>query len=212
MIKFRNAEQAGKILEVSQDHVRHLIRQHRLKAKKVGGPKGDNLIHPVDINRLHTIRCLSTNKQEPSKPDLVWVIEACNFLIQQVQAAEFQPLLIVGIAYGGLFPASLISSILHIPFYSLRIIHYDGTVQRSEVTVIPDTRQFDNISTLVVDDIVDSGDTLVAAQGYLSLRGIGVDNLKFATLHKKPGTKFEPNWYVDVAEGWIYYPWEMKNK
>ena len=77
MIRFRNAAQAGKVLGVSQDHVRSLIRKNRLKAKKVGGPKGDNLIHPVDIARLCTVRTLSTGTQNPLTPDIVWVTEAC---------------------------------------------------------------------------------------------------------------------------------------
>lgn len=211
VIRFYNAEQAGKLLEVSQDHVRHLIRQGRLRAKKVGGPKGDYLIHPVDVKRLHVVRELAAAKQDPLRPDIIWVMESCGLLVEKIQAENFQPELVIGVAFGGLLPASFVSTTLRVPFQFLRVIHYDGTTRLPEVTIAHNADRFGNVQTLVVDDVTDSGDTLTATQSYLLAHGVGVENLRFATLHKKQGTKFEPNWYVDIVDGWIYYPWEIQD-
>jgi len=211
VIKFLDTEQVRGALEVGQDHVRHLIRQGRLRAKKVGGAKGDYLVHPVDVSRLYTIRNLAAGVQDPLKPDVVWITEACNFLMEEV--ANFCPELIIGIAFGGLFPASFISSALRVPFCSLRVIHYDGASRMAEAYIAHDSQYllFSNIRTLVVDDVVDSGDTLAAVHAHLLAKGVGADNLRFAVLHKKIHSKFEPNWYVDVVEGWVCYPWEVQD-
>ncbi len=208
MTRFYNAEQAGKLLEVSQDHVRSLIRKQRLRAKKVGGPKGDYLIHPVDVRRLRAIRKLAAGTQDSLKPDIIWITQSCSLLVESMQAEDFQPELIIGIAFGGLLPASFISTALRVPMLPLKVLHYDGVVRLPEVTITQSVNHFHNIQTLVVDDITDSGDTLIATQKHLLANGLKAENLRFATLHKKANTKFDPNWYVDITEGWICYPWE----
>lgn len=209
MTRFYNAEQAGRLLGVSQDHVRSLIRKQRLRAKKVGGPKGDYLIHPVDVQRLCTVRKLAAGIQDPLKPDIIWITQSCSLLVESMQAEDFQPELVIGIAFGGLLPASFISASLRVTMLPLKVSHYDGAVQLSDVVITQSVNYFCNIRTLVVDDIVDSGDTLIATQKYLLANGLKAENLRFATLHKKANTKFDPNWYIDIVEGWIYYPWEM---
>lgn len=209
MIKFCNAGEVGEALHVSSDHVRHLIRDKRLWATKLGGPRGDYLIHPVDVERLRVVRSLSTDEQDPLKPDIVWVIEACNFLIGEVRSAGFNPEYVVGIMFGGLFPASFISATLRVPFLPLRAIHYDGTSTLPRVQLMGDYLPVGDGGVLIVDDIVDTGDTFKAVQAHLVGGGAREDNLRFAALHKKPHSKFEPNWYVSVVGEWVHYPWEV---
>ena len=54
---------------------------------------------------------------------------------------------------------------------------------------------------LVVDDIADSGRTLMK-----------YDDFKTATLYMKPHSKTIPNLYVKETNDWICFPWEDINK
>ncbi len=57
--------------------------------------------------------------------------------------------------------------------------------------------------TLIVDDLVDTGDTL---QGYQDL------GFTIATLCKKPWSKVEPDLCVKETEDWIVFPWEHEEQ
>jgi len=175
----------------------------------VGGEKGDYIVHPVDVDRLQVIRNLSSEKQDPLKPDIIWVTEACGFLIDSIRKAGFLPELIIGVAFGGLFPASFISATLRIPFLPLRAEHYNGTSKLPSAFVFHDYYELGNVPIWVIDDIADTGETLEAIRQYVVDKcGVAEGNLRFATLHLKDHSKFIPNWYVDVVNGWVCYPWE----
>jgi len=56
-------------------------------------------------------------------------------------------------------------------------------------------------NTLVVDDINDTGETLSKAPGAY-----------WATLHHKPTSKFQHNFYAkEIEDQWIVYPWERED-
>ena len=61
-------------------------------------------------------------------------------------------------------------------------------------------------NTLIVDDISDTGETL---EGVITWRKYLRRPYKLATLHRKSGTKVEPNYYVKTINKWIVYPWEV---
>jgi hypothetical protein len=208
MTKFCSTSDVGRELNVGNDHVRSLIRTNRLKAKRVDGSKGEYLVHPVDVSRLRTIRNLVTERQDPLKPDVVWITEACRFLVNNINASGFSPKLIIGIAFGGLFPASFISSSLKVNLLSLRVLHYNDSSELSRVFIPNPPPCCENIPILVVDDIADSGKTLDAIQMHLLEVGVESRNLRFATLHKKDRSIFTPDWFADVVDGWVQYPWE----
>ena len=85
---------------------------------------------------------------------------------------------VTGIERGGLIPAVMISHKLGIPY----------------VTKI-------NKSTLVVDDICDTGETLKNTVGCYT-----------ATLHYKSTASFTPDFFSkEVGTEWIVYPWERSN-
>ena len=74
---------------------------------------------------------------------------------------EFSPDAIVGIARGGLSFAHVISNALHLrTIFSINSIHYNENQKLDTIEVfnIPDLTKFRKI--LLVDDIVDSGESL----------------------------------------------------
>jgi len=56
---------------------------------------------------------------------------------------------------------------------------------------------------LVVDDIVDSGRTMIDM-----LNGIEKLTVKTASLYWKPHSSFKPDYYVKQTSDWIVFPWE----
>lgn len=206
MIKFWSTREAASELGVSEDRVLQLARSRCLVARKLGGERGDYRFHPVDVVRLRLIRNSARQRQDPLKPDIVWVEEACRYLAKCVQQSDFDPQQVVGIAFGGILPAAFLSVFLQKPFRVFRISSYNGRVELPSLAVVEEYVDIPNIKTLVVDDIADSGKTLDKAQTYLD--SCGIRDVKFATLHRKPSSLFVPDWYVDVVDEWVSYPWE----
>jgi len=62
---------------------------------------------------------------------------------------------------------------------------------------------------LLVDDIVDTGETMKAADAMVAEAGLEVET---AALHVKPGRSFHPNFYVTETPNWVVYPWEVESE
>lgn len=64
---------------------------------------------------------------------------------------------------------------------------------------------------LIVDDVCDSGETLI--QTCATFNSFGVKDFKTATLHVKPRRQIEPDFYVENIPNptWIIYPWEKSS-
>lgn len=206
MIEFWSTREVASELRVSEDRVLQLVRSRRLVARKLGGDRGDYRFHPVDVSRLCLIRSAVRRRQDSLKPDIVWVEEACRYLAKCVQQSDFDPQQVVGIAFGGIIPAAFLSVFLQKPFRVFRLSSYNGRVKLPSPAVVEEYVDIPNIRTLVVDDVVDSGKTLDEAQAYLD--SCGIRDVKFTTLHRKPSSLFIPDWYVDVVDEWVSYPWE----
>lgn len=59
---------------------------------------------------------------------------------------------------------------------------------------------------LVVDDIVDTGETLVYVIKYLKDKGAKI--VKTCVLHYKKKSMYKPSYYGEKTSKWIVYPWE----
>tara|TARA_R110001583_G_scaffold2854_2_gene19787 strand:+ start:67 stop:519 length:453 start_codon:yes stop_codon:yes gene_type:complete len=121
---------------------------------------------------------------------------------------------VVGLARGGLIPATIISYELGVPLLSYGISSYKDTTKTDEFKI----NQFVNFSdlksqkegdpyVLVVDDICDTGDTMHYIHEKIALAGI---NAKYATLFtKKQHRKFLDHYGVVISKNtWIEFPWE----
>jgi len=116
---------------------------------------------------------------------------------------------IVGIARGGWIVARLLSDLLDIAdIGSLRIEFYKdvGTHGRSPIVTQPVSIDVRGKSVLAVDDVSDTGSSLVKAVQHLIDMGAG--SVMVATIHVKPWTVFIPDFYIEVTDAWIIYPWE----
>ena len=106
--------------------------------------------------------------------------KAVGFLTHQVIKRAGCINSIYGIPRGGLILAVVLSHRLHMPLLT----------SPSEV----------NAFTLIVDDICDTGKTLLPYRGHT-----------IATIHYVPKALIKPDFYVHVrAADWVEYPWECE--
>jgi hypoxanthine phosphoribosyltransferase len=125
--------------------------------------------------------------------------------------ARYDSILVV--ARGGMVPACLISEradVRDILCAAVRL--YDGAhraLPRPEFLQFPDDRQVRGRRILVVDDVWDSGSTIVAVRDRLRRAGAHVD---VCVLHYKPRqSRFPgdgPQFYAEETDAWIVYPWD----
>lgn len=127
-------------------------------------------------------------------------------LIEKVRASDFEA--IVAIARGGLTLSHAMAEGLDIrQVQSIRTELYDKSQKRENITIFG-ACEFKNIKrVLVVDDISDSGDTLNAVMNYLHSEFKDIE-FKAATLFYKKTSIYEPDFWINEADGWIDFFWE----
>ena len=74
--------------------------------------------------------------------------------------------------------------------------------------LFPLNAQIEGLRVLVVDDVSDSGNSLIVVKKYIE--GKGASEVKLATLHHKPWSKFKPDYFAEEVSEWIIYPWEPR--
>jgi hypoxanthine phosphoribosyltransferase len=132
-------------------------------------------------------------------------------LADKIVSSGFQPDLIVAISRGGFHPARILCDQLDFRrLASLQIEYYKGigeTREEPEI-VFPVNADVKGLNLLVVDDVADTGGSLLAVKKYLKELKAGYTRI--ATLHYKPGSVYEPDFYVGKTKAWIVYPWEPR--
>jgi len=116
---------------------------------------------------------------------------------------------ILGIARGGLSMAQLLGEYYDIrDVYAINTIGYDDSKKNDSVEVfnIPDLKSASTV--LIVDDIVDSGDTLMEVLETLNTKYPNV-TFRTASLFYKKTAKITPTWYVKEPKGWIDFFWSV---
>jgi len=116
---------------------------------------------------------------------------------------------IIAIARGGLSLAQLLGEYYELrAVYSINTIGYNDTQKLDSVKVFNLPQLQDARSVLIVDDIVDSGDTLIEV-----LKALGEVyphvTFKTASLFYKKSAKIAPNWYVKESTEWIDFYWTV---
>lgn len=123
------------------------------------------------------------------------------------QKIEWEFDAIIAIARGGLSLAQLLGEYYDLrAVYSINTIGYNDTQKLDSVKVFNLPQLQDAKSVLIVDDIVDSGDTLIEV---LKILGEAYPQVTFktASLFYKKSAKIAPDWYVKEAKIWIEFFW-----
>jgi len=118
--------------------------------------------------------------------------------------------LIVGVARGGWIVARMMSDFLSVRRVASVVVEfYSDLGERMEEPVVTQPVSVDVAGkrVLLCDDVADSGHTLRVVMRHLEEKGVGL--LKVATLHLKPFSIVTPDYYGEVTDAWIIYPWEL---
>jgi len=128
------------------------------------------------------------------------------------ESREFNPDTILAIARGGLCIMHFLANFSGIRrVYSWSIISYDDEQKLGflEIGTIPDLK--DSKRVLIVDDIVDSGDTAKSVLEILKTRYPQID-FKLATIFWRPTASISPDFFVKESSEWIDFFWEVDLK
>ncbi len=129
-------------------------------------------------------------------------------LASMIIESGYKPTLLVPILRGGMVVARLLSDFLDIhKVKAIRITHYSALEVKDIVEVTePLNTRIDGERVLLVDDVADTGDSLLAAIEHL--KEMGASEVRIATLHFKPWSKVKPDYYVEETDAWVVYFWE----
>ena len=122
---------------------------------------------------------------------------------------DYEPDILLAVARGGLTLAHLMAQALDMRnLYSLNSIHYEGEMKLDTFNIfnIPDVSHAKRV--LIIDDIVDSGETMVEILKILEDKFPGVE-FKLATLFYKKTAVMQPDFAVREANEWIDFFWEV---
>jgi xanthine phosphoribosyltransferase len=132
-----------------------------------------------------------------------------KILIQKIDK-EFDT--IVPIARGGLNVAHLLSEYYNIrDVYAINTIGYNDTQKLDTTTVLNIPNLNKSRVVLIVDDIVDSGDTLIAVLRELKKEYPNVIFYTASVFYKKTA-KIAPTWYAQETSDWIDFFWSIDLK
>jgi uncharacterized protein len=127
------------------------------------------------------------------------------------EARRFKPDMIVGLSRGGLVPARILSDLMEVREIGiLGISFYKGVGKTADSPRITQelTMDLKGKRILVVDDVADTGKSLIVAKDYLLRKG--AKEIKVATIHFKPKSAFKPDYYAETTTSWVVYPWEQR--
>ncbi len=113
----------------------------------------------------------------------------------------------IPISRGGLSMGQMLGEFYNIrEVYTINTIGYEDTQKLDEVRVFNIPVLKNNQKVLILDDIVDSGDTLLEVLKVLENR---YPSVKFSTasIFYKPTAIIEPTWWVKEPKGWIEFFW-----
>ena len=137
------------------------------------------------------------------------VQSAAEKTADQIKADGFIPDIILAVSRGGFDPARIISDQLGVKKLAcLQIVYYSGLNKKNKKprVLLPLNADVKGLNVLVVDDVSDTGNSLEVVKNYVKEKG--ASKVKVATLHYKPWSRFKPDYYADVVDKWILYPWE----
>ena len=121
----------------------------------------------------------------------------------------YNPDAIVAIARGGLTIAHFLSIKLNCrKLYTINSIGYDDNKKLDSVKIfnIPNLNNLQKV--VIVDDIIDSGDTIKEILKLLKSNYPNTD-FKIATIFHKKTASIQPNFYLHEATEWIDFFWEV---
>lgn len=144
---------------------------------------------------------------------LTWsdVESSCKRISEKIIGKGLGDRLLVGISRGGLVPLRLISDHLYSRKVStLGIRFYEELGVHNEVpeVFLPVQGDVAGKDIVLVDDISDTGESLLTAKDHLYDKG--AKDIVVSAICFKPHTALIPDIYDFRADNWVIFPWEVQ--
>lgn len=142
-----------------------------------------------------------------------YIYGLCRNISKDVRKSEYSPDVIVALARGGWFAGRVLCDFLNLnDLTSLKIEHYTGTANASEgpkVRYLFDGASVKGKNVLIVDDITDTGKSLLTAKEYIS--NYEPASVKTATLQHLNCSQFKADYVGEVLDewAWVVFPWNF---
>ncbi len=133
-------------------------------------------------------------------------------LARKIRESGYRPDIIVALARGGYVPARLLCDFLDIEnLVSIQSQHWTEAAKKEERAIIKFPYKLDlrEYNVLIVDDICDTGESLILAKNYI-LENWSPREVRIATLQWiSPVAKIKPDYYTIEVKDWTWfqYPW-----
>ena len=130
-------------------------------------------------------------------------------LAVRIRRSGFQPDLIVGVSRGGWVPGRVLSDLLaNSRTANVKVEFYVGIGKTSRRPLVtqPISEEISGKQVLLVDDVADTGESLLVALKHVRERGAG--EIRTVTIYHKPHSKFKPDFFAETTGRWIVFPWE----
>jgi len=129
-----------------------------------------------------------------------------------VKEDRFTPDLVIAIGRGGYVPARVVcDSLLTTQLTSVRVEHWGPAARCGERALVrfPLFIPVAGRDLLVIDDVTDTGETLVATVEYLERQEPA--RIRTGVLHHKDTSRFHPDYFAEPVHEWrwIVYPWAL---
>ena len=115
---------------------------------------------------------------------------------------------IIAVTRGGLVPAAIVARELDIRLIDTVCVLSYNQKTKGEVNILKHaTIQGDGQDWLIVDDLVDTGETIKSIRSKLP-------SAHYATVYAKPSGRQQVDTFItEVSQDtWIYFPWDMEMK
>lgn len=142
-------------------------------------------------------------------------------LAKKIEDSDFKPDFILGVSRGGCVPSIVVHEYLNYKdivcnygIVSVKSYNEDNTrgndmfIDMSDYT----KEQLKDKQILIIDDVFDTGNTMMSLGNYLSNIGINSYNFKIGCVYYKPTknqTTIIPDYYEQKREEWIVFPHEL---
>ncbi len=129
-------------------------------------------------------------------------------LAEKVRADGKHYDLVVGIARGGIPVAMVVSDRLNVKIDFVNVKSYNDIGKRTPPRILSTLVEgVEGKDVLLVDDLVDQGDTMAFLTKYLMDQK--PKTLQTAVMFKKPWSRTEPGYYLESVTEWIVFPFEL---
>ncbi|MDY0264998.1 MAG: phosphoribosyltransferase family protein [Sulfurospirillum cavolei] len=131
-----------------------------------------------------------------------------NHLAKEIK--PYAPDVILAVARGGMTLGHFLSEALEMrSLYSINSIHYEETRKLDTIQIfnIPDLSRAKRV--VLVDDIIDSGETMIEIKRVLNAKYPDVE-LKVAALFYKEKALLRPDFVAREATEWIEFFWDFQ--